>query len=437
MSAYRLFYKENETVEFELPEGWDLLNYVNPEPMEITRSIDEMVSDALNTPVGIPPLENVLKPGHTVAIAIDDWTRPTPVREILPALLGRLEKIGIKRGDITIIVALGSHVSMPEDALRERLGPDIFGSYRVVQHDCWSEDLIHIGDLSSGGPVKINKIFHDADYRISIGSVIPHPMNGFGGGPKIVMPGLVSYETIREHHTVYTIQEGAYPGNTATNPFYKEVTRVAGLGDLNMIIGALYTNQEKVFDVVAGHYYEAHQEGIRRSLPNFRVRMDEMADVTLLSAYPYVEGPQLTKPVGPAAMCTRRGGAVILLATTRDPMPEPMLHAFDVVRDLGSEHPDRVLLDTFRKRSLVLNDAPIDFNMALFFAEVYKGRYDLTIVSRDVKREEAKRMGFAFAPSMEDAMAMVKEKFPRAKVNIFPIGGMVLPDMGKPPSLYD
>ncbi len=436
MVAYRLFYKGDETVEFDLPEGWSLLHYVDPKPQVISRTLEEMLNEALNAPVGVPPLEESLKPGNTVAIAIDDWTRPTPVDKLLPALLRHLENIGIRWDDITIVVALGTHRPIPEDALRQRVSEAVFKSYRIIQHDCWAKDLVEIGTLSSGGAVRLNRTFHDADYRISIGSIIPHPMNGFGGGPKIVMPGLVNYEAIREHHTVYTIQEGAYPGNTLSNPFYQEVSRVAGLARLDMIIGALYTNQEKVFDVVAGHYFEAHQEGIRRSLPNFTVKMDTMADVTILSAYPYTEGPQLMKPIGPAAMCTRRGGAIILLATSRGPMPEPMLHAFDVVREMGSDHPEKVLLDTFRKRSLVLNDAPIDFNMALFFTEVYKAQYDLTIVSRDVKREEALRMGFAFAESMDEALAQVKEKFPEAKVNIFPIGGMVLPDMGVPPELF-
>ena len=437
MSEYRLFYKEDETVTFNLPKEWELLNYVNPEPGEITQRIDEMVDRALDSPVGTPRLEASLKAGMTVAIAVDDWTRPTPVHKILPAVLKRLAGLGIKSGDITLIVALGSHISMPAEALRDRLGQEVYDTYKVIQHDCRAADLVTIGNLSSGGAIKLNKTFHDADYRITIGSIIPHPMNGFGAGPKTVMPGLAGYETIREHHTVYTIQEGAYPGNTATNPFYREVCRVAGLAKLNMIVGALYTNQEKVYDVVAGHYYEAHQEGIRRCLPNFTVKMTEKADVTLLSAYPYTEGPQLMKPIGPAAMCTKRGGAVILLATTRGPMPEAMFHAFDVVRDMGSDHPDQVLLDTFKKRNLVLNEAPIDFNMALFFTEVYKARYDLTIVSKDIKREEAERMGFAFASSVEEAMEKTKVKFPKAKVNVFPIGGMVLPDMGEAPRLYD
>ncbi len=436
MESYRLFYKEGELVEFNLPEGWELLAYVKPERSQIVMGIDQMVERALDRPVGVPRLEDTLKPGNTVAIAIDDWTRPTPVGEILPVLLNRLESIGIHKDDITVIVALGSHRSMPKGALRRRVGVDVFDTTRVTQHDCWAGDLVPIGALSSGGTIRVNKAFHDADYRISIGSIIPHPMNGFGGGPKIVMPGLVAYDTIREHHTVYTIKEGAYPGNTETNPFYQEVVRVAGMARLNMIIGALYTNEERVFDVVAGHYYEAHQEGIRRCISNFKVKMDEKADVTVLSAYPYTEGPQLMKPIGPAAMCTRRGGAIILLATSREPMPEPMLHAFDVVRGLGSNHPDKVLLESFRKRSLVLDEAPIDFNMALFFTEVYKAQYDLTIVSKDVTGEEAQRMGFAFATTVEEAMDRVKESCPHAKVNIFSIGGMVLPDMGEPPKLY-
>ena len=433
---FQLFYKENEKVTFELPEDWELLTYVEPESREIRMSLEQMVNYALEHPVGMPRLEELLGPDSTVAIAIDDWTRPTSVGKILPVLLKRLDALGIPRENITLIVALGTHRPMPEDALKARVGEEVFGPYRILQHDCWSEDLVSIGRLSSGGDIRINKAFHDADFRISIGSIIPHPMNGFGGGSKIVMPGLVNYEAIREHHTVYTIQEGAYPGNTATNPFYQEVTRVAGMARLDMIIGVLYTNQEVICDVVAGHYSGAHQEGIRRSLPRFAVKMKEKADVTILSAYPYTEGPQLMKPIGPAAMCTKRGGAVILLATSRGPMPDPMLHAFDVVRQMGSKHPDQILLDTFKKRSLVLNDAPIDFNMALFFTEVYKAQYDLMIVSGDVTRKEAERMGFKFASRMEEAVKRVHEKFPQAKVNIFPVGGMVLPDLGDVPKLF-
>ncbi len=436
MKSFQLYYKGNEKVSFELPRTWEVLTYVEPESRKIELRVDQMVNRALDQPVGMSRLEDLLKPKDSVTIAIDDGTRPTPVGKILPALLERLNAIGIPRERITIIVALGTHRPMSEDALRKRVGADLLEAYSILQHDGWAEDLVPIGRLSSGGDVRINKAFYDADFRISIGSIIPHPMNGFGGGPKIVMPGLVNYEAIREHHTVYTIQEGAYPGNTASNPFYQEVSRVAGLARLDMIIGALYTNQEIVYDIIAGHYAEAHQEGIRRSLPNFTVRMNEKADVTILSAYPYTEGPQLMKPIGPAAMCTKRGGAVILLATSRSPMPEPMLHAFDVVRQMGSDHPDQILLNTFRKRSLVLNDAPIDFNMALFFTEVYKAQYDLTIVSKDIRREEAERMGFVFAPSIEQAIDRVRKKFPRAKVNVFPIGGMVLPDLGESPKLF-
>jgi len=436
MKSFQLYYKENEKVSFELPLSWEVLTYVEPESRRISITIDQMVNRALDYPVGVPRLEESLNSKSRVAIAIDDGTRPTPVRKILPALLERLNTIGVSRDRITIIVALGTHRPMPEEALRERIGAELLDSYSILQHDCWAEDLVPVGRLSSGGEVRINKAFHDADFRISIGSIIPHPMNGFGGGPKIVMPGLVNYEAIREHHTVYTIQEGAYPGHTSGNPFYQEVSRVAGLASLDMILGALYTNQEVVYDVVAGHYYEAHQEGIRRSLPNFTVKMREKAEVTILSAYPYTEGPQLMKPIGPAAMCTKGGGAIILLATSRSPMPEPMLHAFDVVRQMGSDRPDEVLLNTFKKRSLVLNDAPIDFNMALFFTEVYKAQYDLTIVSRDIRREDAERMGFHFASDLKEAIERVQKEFPRAKVNIFPIGGMVLPDLGESPKLF-
>ena len=39
------------------------------------------------------------------------------------------------------------------------------------------------------------------DVRIGVGSVSPHPMNGFGGGGKLIFPGLAGIRTTHANHT--------------------------------------------------------------------------------------------------------------------------------------------------------------------------------------------------------------------------------------------
>jgi nickel-dependent lactate racemase len=51
-------------------------------------------------------------------------------------------------------------------------------------------------------------------------NLFPHPMNGYGGGPKIIFPAVSNYDAIREHHLANTIHPGSIFGNLHANPFY-------------------------------------------------------------------------------------------------------------------------------------------------------------------------------------------------------------------------
>ena len=51
-----------------------------------------------------------------------------------------------------------------------------------------------------GGPVYLNRHFLDADLRIVVGGAVPHNETGFGGGAKMVVPGLAGRLTIAHFH---------------------------------------------------------------------------------------------------------------------------------------------------------------------------------------------------------------------------------------------
>jgi nickel-dependent lactate racemase len=435
VKGYYVHYGE-EKYPFEIPQGWTVLRNTVPEQTEIPLTIPEMVEKALAAPIGSPRLSEIVRVDSKVALIVDDWARTSPVSQILPALLEELHAGGAKSESIDIVVALGTHRAMPQEALVERLGEAVFREYRVSQHDCQAEDLVPIGCLSTGGEVRINPIVARADVKIGVGSIVPHPMNGFGGGAKIIMPGVANYEAVKEHHLHFTPQPGCYIGNLEGNPFYHEVCRVAEMARLTFIVNCVYNSREEVVNVVAGHFQKAHLAGIERSKENYAFRLDELADVTITSAYPYVEAAQTIKPVVPASLlATKPGGSVIIMVTCRDEMPEPLLRALDVVYSRHPEHTGRLAVDTFKSSQLFVEGA-IDFNCAIFYALVCAAHSSVTMVSRDLDERSISRLGFRYANSLEEAIERESRMRPRATVHIFPIGGVVLPFIQEAPNLH-
>lgn len=434
MKSYYVYYG-NEKYPFELPPGWTVLKNAVSEEGEASLTVAEMVEKALAAPIASPRLSEIVHKDSKVALIVDDWARSTPLRQILPVLLAELQRGEVRSENIDIVVALGTHRTMPQEALAARLGEAVFQQHRVSQHNCHAEDLVPIGRLATGGEVKINPIVARADVKIGVGSIVPHPMNGFGGGAKIIMPGVANYEAIKEHHLHFTPEPGSYIGNLESNPFHHEVCRVAEMARLTFIVNCVYNAREKVVDVVAGHFQKAHRAGIERSKANYAFRLDEPADVTITSAYPYVEAAQTIKPIVPASLlATRPGGSVIIVVTCRDAMPEPLLAALDAVYSRQPEHPGRWAVDTFKSSQLFVEGA-IDFNCAIFYALVCAARSSVTMVSRDLDERTITRLGFRSASSLEEAIEQESRARPRATVNIFPIGGLVLPLAQEPPAI--
>jgi nickel-dependent lactate racemase len=208
------------------------------------------------------------------------------------------------------------------------------------------------------------------------------------------------------------------------------------MAQLTFIVNCVYNSREEVVDVVAGHFQKAHLAGVERSKANYAFHLDEPADVTVTSAYPYVEAAQTIKPIVPASLlATKPGGSVIIVATCRDEMPEPLLAALDAVYSSRPEHTGRLAVETFKSSQLFVEGA-IDFNCAIFYALVCAARSSVTMVSQDLDERSITRLGFRYASSLEEAIERESRMRSQATVRIFPIGGLVLP-LTKEPPVYE
>jgi len=78
-----------------LPEG-HIAGIIRPDTsLGITPLTDQMIASAIDNPIGSSCLEDRLEVSSKVAIVVDDATRPTPTRRIIPLVLQKLSKIGI------------------------------------------------------------------------------------------------------------------------------------------------------------------------------------------------------------------------------------------------------------------------------------------------------------------------------------------------------
>ena len=430
-------YSGEKKQTFTIPPKWAILEHTRISEGMPTASVNDLTRGALAAPVGSPPLCELAEKNTEVAILVDDPSRATPVDQMLPPVLSELLLAGVNREHITIVVALGTHRFASQEDLEAKVGKSVLQEYRVVQHDCHADNLVPIGKLLTGGEVAIDPFVARAQLKIGIGSIFPHPMNGFGGGAKILYPGVADFASISEHHFHYTPEPGCVLGHTETNPFYHDVCRMAEAAGLNFIVNCIYDAREHVVDMVAGHCEKAHREGIEKSKKNYAFHMKEAADVTLVSADPYIEGPQITKPIIPASlMTTKPGGAVILLARCPNGMPEAMLQSFDKIFEARPEHAGRFAVNAF-KTSRAMAEGAIDFNCAIFFALVCASRTRIIIVSDDLDEPSVNRLGFQYAPSLQAAVDQEQAKQPKATANIFPLGGLLLPLMPSLTRLYE
>ena len=57
--------------------------------------------------------------------------------------------------------------------------------------------------LSGAGKTTISEVVAQSEVKITLGSVIPHDAAGFGGGAKLIVPGVAGIATIAYTHRLF------------------------------------------------------------------------------------------------------------------------------------------------------------------------------------------------------------------------------------------
>jgi len=182
--------------------------------------------------------------GKRVILIVPDSTRSCPLGMVFKAVYQHLAP---SAAIIDVMIALGTHGPMSEEAICERLEISLeerktrYAKVKLLNHE-WDNPaaLQQVGSLKaeeiselSGGlfsmdvPVTVNSRLFDYDEILIIGPVFPHEVVGFSGGNKYLFPGVAGPAILNFFHWL---------GAVVTNP---------------MIIGHKWTPVRRVVDKAA------------------------------------------------------------------------------------------------------------------------------------------------------------------------------------------
>jgi nickel-dependent lactate racemase len=422
---YYLYLGQDKKEYFMLPKGWVPHHFVEAEGGTMP-SIEQMTREALSRPTGAPPLQDLLSQAKSIAIIVDDATRPTPVAEILEVLLSHLEDNGFSRENITLVVALGTHEAMKREALEARVDRSVLSRYKVVQHNARQSDLVPIRIPGDGRVVKINPVVAQAGLKVGISSVLPHPMAGYGGGPKIVMPGVCDFEFIRDHHMKHVIHPRSVAGVINGNPFHEGCLEVARAVGLDFSINCVYNQKGQVIRIIAGSLEKAFAEAVELCFEKLGHKFEEKVDVTITSTFPHTHGHQLFKGLSAPDIVTKDTGAILLVAPVVAPISAEFLDSFNVIKEKSRNNPVTYVKDALSKGMAFLPDKAIDFNMAM--SNVFlRPKIRAILVSPTISREDAETMGLEYSSSIKEGLKLLEKAYPEATAAIFPSGGLIVP----------
>jgi len=212
-----------ETIQFPLPDcNVTVAEPAGGDPVDVREAAERAVA----TPHGQPLAERV-DPDDTVSIVVTDVTRATPDDVLLDVLLSELERAGVAREQVTVVIGLGLHRPMTDAEIEAALGRH---ADLAVNHD--PDRTVEVGTVD-GCPIDLFEPVALTDVVCSTGMVEPHQYAGFSGGAKTAVIGAGGESQIRYTHGPDLLgREGVRLGRIDDNPFRDFLDRAGDLADV-------------------------------------------------------------------------------------------------------------------------------------------------------------------------------------------------------------
>lgn len=283
------------------------------------------ITKSLQNPIDSYPLKELAAKSNKIAIVVNDITRATPYKKILPALLREL--VDIADEQIIFFVATGSHRANTKDELASMLGQEIIERFAIIQNDAKDmQSHAYVGQTQRGNKVYIHNEYLKCDLKILTGFIEPHFFAGFSGGPKACVPGLAGLETIMNNHKYeYLNNKNATWGMTKSNPLWEELYDAALLAGKPFMLNVALNSNKEIIGVFGGDIDSAHEKGCQYVKQHSMVKAKHRYDIVISSnsGFPLdLNLYQSVKGISAASQIVKKGRAIIIVADCWDGIPQ-------------------------------------------------------------------------------------------------------------------
>lgn len=349
-----------------------------------------------------------------ILVVVPDRTRAFPLARVLPPLVEALLARGAAPERVTVVLASGTHVAGDADVAVEHLGV-LPAGVRVVRHDP-DGPMARCGVTPAGTPVEVHPTLLEADRVLALGGTAFHYFAGFGGGGKLLFPGLGARTAVAANHRLSLapwppggLAEGVEPGRLDGNPVALDLRDVHAL-----LPPARHLTLWESDDGFCGERWtepDAFARLCARYARGRRVGVPHAAEVVIASCGGHpkdLDVVQAHKALFHAARYAKDGARIVLLAACPEGIGSPALARW-------LSRADRAALESDARTAYDLN-AQTAISLAAIAARVRV----TWVSSRPLP--ELVRWGFEVVQNPAEALA----GFP-GRALVLPTAGDVLP----------
>ncbi|MGC9061794.1 MAG: nickel-dependent lactate racemase [Calditerrivibrio sp.] len=358
------------------------------EPLKIEKILQILNNEAIL----MEGIEEVIEKSNKSLIILPDITRKSGAEIFLPYLFNIFEQYN---KDFNIIFAIGTHRNLTIEEKKQILTEDLFNKYhhKIIDHN--PDDLdnhFYFGKTRNNTPILINNAYTKADTIIPIGSVSYHYFCGFGGGRKLIIPGIASRKTALHNHKLVLDETNrckniyATTGNLKNNPVHSDIVEavmIARRGKTFFSINTILNDDNKVVDLVCGDLFTSHIEACEKLKQYTTIEVEKKYDNVVVSAGGFpkdINMVQSQKSIDRIKNIVKDGGNIFFFAECIDG------YGNDYFRDFFDISSSKEMFE------ILLQDYQINKQTA-FNLKTITERFNCYLYS-SFSKEDTERMGF-------------------------------------------
>lgn len=305
-------------ISLPLPDRMDIFQIHEP---------DKKITPSLFASRLCEELERLNPDLSDIAIVVGDKTRLCGYPEYLPVLLNTLENFGADPDRMTLFIAYGTHTPQTDKECLETYG-GVYQNVRFVHHDCVDDScFVNSGTTSRGTSALIRRDIVETGFLITFGAISHHYFAGYGGGRKLIFPGLGHRESIYHNHGLFLDRErqilSAYcqSGVLDKNPLAEDLAEFETFSPADLVIHGILDSRGQVCDLLPGvgtdHFRNACAEHGKHC--EVAVTMDYDLVIASCGGYPKdINFIQSHKAIEHASKFVRNDGTLIIMAECQD-----------------------------------------------------------------------------------------------------------------------